>query len=324
VGFVGFLVGASAPQVAPLSRTRLATIVTRNSAGSLRRRALSLVMSYESVADESAFVVGPVVIGVVATTFGAGTPLAVAAFISAIFVVGFALHPTATRISLVTHHQTPAAAGRGVFVPRVLVLPLGMFLVGAFFGSILTALTVFMRDRGLESATGIIYGGMSIGAVVTAVAIIFAPTRFTLRFRWVCFGAIVLLSAASLVATSSVVLVTVGLATAGCGIGVVIVTLFSTANKRTPAGRTTTVMTMLSSALIVGQALFTGLGGYVAERAGSSFGFGLATLAVVLLVLTGVVSFAIDEPAAVPHSEAKHADTGCGALPAVAAASPAA
>lgn len=295
VGAVGFLLGASAPQVAPLSRTRLVSLVTADTDARLRAKALSLVMSYESVADESAFVLGPVAVGVIASALGAGAPLAAAAGITALFVVAFALHRTAK-------HRSPDRYADAITTPsrllnfRILILPVGMFFVGAFFGSVLTALTVFMRGQGLELSTGIVYGGMSIGSVLTAILIAFAPPSFTQRSRWLCFGTLALLAALLLTIASSVVMVTLGLVAAGFGIGAVIVILFTTANRRTPAGRTTTVMTMLSSALIVGQALFTALGGFVSEQRGSGAGFALAAATALAILVAGLINYVIGRP----------------------------
>ncbi|ALE07963.1 hypothetical protein AL755_17865 [Arthrobacter sp. ERGS1:01] len=294
IGAVGFLIGASAPQVAAFSRTRLVSLVMKRTSGAHRVRMLSLVMSYESVADETAFVLGPVAVGLAATALGAGAPLAVAAAIAAVFVVWFALHPTGSPEE--THDDGHAKADHAatektsIFNPALLILPVGMFLVGAFFGSTLTALTVFMKDQGMELSTGIVYGGMSIGSVITAILIIFAPARFKLHARWLIFAALATAAGASLMAATTVATMSIGLAAAGAGIGVTIVTLFSIANERTPKGRTTTVMTMLASALIVGQALFTALGGTISETFGSRPGFALAASAALVLALLSLVS----------------------------------
>lgn len=294
IGAVAFLIGASAPQVAAFSRTRLVSLVMKRSTGARRFRMLSLVMSYESVADETAFVLGPVAVGIAATALGAGAPLAVAAAIAAVFVVWFALHPTGRPgEDQADPHGAAALANSeqtSIFQASLLILPLGMFLVGAFFGSALTALTVFMKDHGMELSTGIVYGGMSIGSVITAILIIFAPARFPLHARWLIFGGIAATAGASLMLVSSVAAMAVVLAAAGAGIGVVIVTLFSIANERTPKGRTTTAMTTLASALIVGQALFTAFGGAISESYGTRTGFALAGSAALALALLSLLS----------------------------------
>lgn len=296
---VGFLVGASAPQVAAFSRSRLVSIITKNTSGTHRLRMLSLVMSHESVADETAFVLGPVAVGLAATALGAGAPLAVAAAIAAVFVVWFALHPTGgTETGPAIPGAASAVDAPGRFRLPLMVLPLGMFLVGAFFGSTLTALTVFMKDQGHELSTGIVYGGMSIGSVVTAILIIFAPAKFPLHARWMIFASITAAAAGSLMLAGTVATMALCLAAAGAGVGVTIVTLFSIANERTPRGRTTTVMTMMASSLVVGQALFTALGGVVSEQSGSTAGFAIAAGTALALALLSLASRRMGRPGA--------------------------
>ncbi|MET3708139.1 MFS transporter [Arthrobacter sp. UYEF6] len=289
---VAFWVGASAPQVAAFARTRLVSLATQRTVGARRVRMLSLVMSHESVADETAFVLGPVAVGVAATALGAGAPLAVAAAMIAIFVVWFALHPTAGPDATALN---PEGAGTepqlaGIFQAPLMILPLGMFMVGAFFGATLTALTVFMKNQGHELSTGIVYGGMSIGSVITAVLIIFAPARFTLHARWLIFAGLTAAAATALVFAPTITAAALALAAAGAGVGVTIVTLFSIANERTPRGRTTTVMTMMAGSLVVGQALFTAVGGIFSESWGSMSGFALATGAAVVLAALSLAS----------------------------------
>ncbi|WP_083508826.1 MFS transporter [Arthrobacter alpinus] len=295
---VAFLVGASSPQVAAFARARLVTLVTQRTTGVRRARMLSLVMSHESVADETAFVLGPVAVGLAATALGAGAPLVLAAAIAATFVIWFALHPTG-RPTKNTFRPEDAGSGTqpgSIIRAPLMILPLGMFLVGAFFGATLTALTVFMKDQGHELSTGIVYGGMSIGSVITAILIIFAPAKFSLHARWLIFAGLTAASATALVFAPTIASAALALAATGAGIGVTIVTLFSIANERTPRGRTTTTMTLMASSLVVGQALFTALGGAVSESLGSTPGFALAAAAAVVLAGLSLVSRAFGRP----------------------------
>ncbi|WP_449373758.1 MFS transporter [Arthrobacter psychrolactophilus] len=231
---VAFLVGASAPQVAAFARTRLVTLVTQRTTGLRRVRTLSLVMSHESVADETAFVLGPVAVGLAATTLGAGAPLILAATIAATFVVWFALHSTGRPSANALRPEDAVTAGqpRNFLRAPLMIVPLGMFLVGAFFGATLTALTVFMKDQGHELSTGIVYGGMSIGSVITAILIIFAPAKFPLHARWFIFAGLTAISATALIFAPTITSAALALVATGAGIGVTIVTLFSIANER--------------------------------------------------------------------------------------------
>lgn len=92
---VGFLIGASSPQIGPLSRSRLLQLILTKLPTQRRARSLGATMGYESAADETAFVFGPVVVGLLATTMNPAAPMIGAAILTLVFVTAFALHPTA-------------------------------------------------------------------------------------------------------------------------------------------------------------------------------------------------------------------------------------
>jgi predicted MFS family arabinose efflux permease len=153
-----------------------------------------------------------------------------------------------------------------------------------------------MRRQGLEFSAGIVQGRMSIGPVLAAIAIVFVPPAFTERSRWLCFGVLTLLTALLLAIASSVLMVIAGLVGAGFGIGAVIVTFFTTANQRTPPGRTTTTVTVLTRALTVGHGLFTALGGFTSEQKGSGAEFTLVATTALEIPVTGLINYVMDRP----------------------------
>ena len=283
---VSLVLGASIPQVAPFSRSRLVGVAAAARSEATRWRAGSLVQSYESVMDELSFVIGPVLVGVLSAFIAPWAPLAIGAVLTASFVVWFALHPT---FAAAVHHAPDGTAARSPWTPYVFLLAAAMLLVGGVFGSILTALTEFLRLRGIESQTGIVYGAMSAGAIIVAVGAAALPRRFTLGARWVVFAAIGLVGAAALALSDSVPLAVLGLFLSGCGVGALLVVLFSFGALAAPPGRATTVLTTMQSALIVGQAVAAAAGGLIAQTFGPATGFWITTSLIAgLLVLAFV------------------------------------
>ena len=63
---IAFLIGASSPQVAPLSRSRLVGIIDPSFPHPSSVRIMNAAMAYESAADEIVFVFGPVIVGLLA------------------------------------------------------------------------------------------------------------------------------------------------------------------------------------------------------------------------------------------------------------------
>src|SRR5690606_31846410 len=148
-----------------------------------RARTISSTMAYESAADETVFVIGPFVVGILASTLA---PLVGAAALTLLFVGAFALHPSGRHVSAARGADGAAlSAPRELFRARLLVGVAGAFGVGSFFGTMLTSLTSFMAGRDASDRAGLLYGVMGIGSAALALGVALMPTRFSLRARWV-------------------------------------------------------------------------------------------------------------------------------------------
>ncbi len=292
--FAALLVGASSPQLSPMSRSRLVAILVRTLPAERHPKAISGTMSYESMADELVFVFGPVLVGLLAFALAPWAPLVVAAALTVLFVGGFALHPTA-RAAERGAGSTRAPAPVGALLnPSVLVLVAGTFAVGVFFGAALTSLTAFMGVYAEVSQAGIVYGAMGIGSAAFALGVVLLPQRFGLGARWLTFAVVALAASLLLPTIDSVPVMALALLATGLGIGPVLVTLFSLASVRSPAGRSTTVLTMVGGGVILGQSLSSALTGAVAESAGHSASFLIVVGATAVLVLLAGVNGAME------------------------------
>lgn len=293
---VAFLIGATMPQVAPLSRSRLVGIIGRVFPKDRRTMAVNGTMAYESAADEIAFVFGPVVVGLLATTMSPAAPVIGAALLALVFVTAFALHPTAATPAATRRVGAAARAeqapARELFRARVLAPVAGALGMGLFFGSMLTSLTAFMAERGAPEQAGLVYGAMGLGSAALALGVALFPARFTLTARWLAFAAILVGGTIALPLVDSVAAIAVCLLVIGIGVGPTLVSQYSLAAAFSPRGRSATVMTMLGSAVIVGQSASSAITGLIADAAGSSVAL-YAPLGAALLVLGAGVAAAI-------------------------------
>lgn len=289
-----FAIGATAPQVAPLSRARLVTIIDERMPQERRLRTTSSTMSYESAADEMVFVFGPFLVGILASLIAPWAPVALAAVLTLVFVGAFALHPTGRHVSSsrVTDGAAPSAVSE-LFLPALLVVVLGITGVGLFFGATLTSLTSFMADLGDAEQAGLLYGVMGIGSAILALGVAWLPPRFTLRARWLVFGGILLAGSVLFATASSVVGVVTALALLGIGIGPTLVSLYSLGASRSPLGRSATVMTMLGSGVVVGQSVGAAVTGQLAESTGTGAAMLLPLVAAAVVVAAGVVNWTL-------------------------------
>jgi MFS family permease len=284
VVLVALLVGATAPQVSPLSRSRLVGIIATRMPASRRAGILNSTFSYESAADEVTFVFGPVLVGALATFAGPQAAVVGAALLEFVFVTAFALHPT----SRLAAHES-AVRGRepvsALLRPRLLVLLVGSAGVGLLFGATLTSLTATMTVLGSAEESGLMYGVMGIGSAAFALGVALFPPRFTLRARWATFAAVLFVGAVLFgLMSGSVGTLLVALFVGGIGVGPTLVTLYSLAAIRSPSGRSATVMTMLGSAIVVGQAAASAIVGAVASASAGAAAWTPAIAAFIVAV----------------------------------------
>jgi len=258
-------IGLTGPQTAAMSRSRVMALIGERVDPQRRERTFSRAMAYESAADETAFVIGPFVVGLLAAVIAPWAPIAGAAVLSFVFVTAFALHPTGRAVPARSERAAMAPV-RELLHPRLLVLVASVFGVGLFFGSTLTSLTAFMEAQGAPEAGALLYGVMGVGSAVLALAVAALPARFSLRWRLVAFASILTASAGAYTVGGSVPTVTLVLCLMGIGVGPSLVTLFSLAGHRAPRGRTASTMTVLASALTLAQALSSAVTGAVAEQ----------------------------------------------------------
>lgn len=260
-----FLIGGTVPQTSPMSRTRLVGAINRTVPPAQRPRTITAALAFESVADEVSFVLGPVVVGLLATFLTPWAPVAGAAVLTLLFVTAFALHRTAvSSVNAAERASTLDPAGL-LFRPSLLIVVVGAIAAGLCFGAMLTSLTSFMNDRGMAGQAGLLYSCMAFSSGLFAVAIIWLPDRLSLQVRWLIFSGVTGAGTLTFLAVDSVLGAALSLLIMGAGVGPLLVTLFSLGTSRTPVGRSATVMTMINSGIMIGQAIAGAIIGIAAE-----------------------------------------------------------
>ncbi|RBY97958.1 MFS transporter [Blastococcus sp. TF02-8] len=282
------LIGASAPQVAPLSRTRLVAIIKRWVEPDRREKTLSGTMAYESAADETVFIVGPFLVGILASAVAPWVAIAGASALTFVFVTAFALHHTGQVDPGTDSTPVEPAPVRDLLRVPLMSVVIGTLGVGFFFGATLTSLTGFLAADGDGDRAGLLYGVMGIGSAALALGSAALPARFTLKARWLTFGSLLLAAAIAFAGARSVTGLVVALAVLGLGIGPTLVTLYSLAAQLSPTGRSATVMTMLGSAIVVGQSVTSALTGLVVDRLGVTTALAAPALCAGLVVAAAV------------------------------------
>ncbi|WP_155853910.1 MFS transporter [Arthrobacter sp. H5] len=306
-----FLMGATCPQIGPLARVRWMALTTGK-----RPLDLDTALSYESTADELTFVLGPALVGLLASLVAPWLPLALAAVLTIAFVTAFAVHPTEQAV--VPLRRRPSApkqpgsakqpglsnqsTGSEKTLPRTapsrvwLLVPipvLGMVAMGTFFGSTQTALIAFAGSFNAETSAGLLYAVMGLSSAVAALSVAYWPQRIAHSWRWVASAAAMCVLASLLFLPQEVPLMLLVLFALGIPVGPTMVTIFSIGSVVAPRHLMGTVMTMLASGIVAGTALGAALAGAMAENSGYSSAFAVSVAAAVVLLLLGLASAAV-------------------------------
>ncbi|MBD1540853.1 MFS transporter [Arthrobacter sp. IA7] len=301
--------GFSCPQVGPLARVRWMALTAES------RRAgdstdLDVALSYESTADELTFVLGPALVGVLASLVAPWLPLALAAALTLTLVPAFALHRTHAAVPRRAAAGTRAsrravtgnaagesaetrAASRFAGLARVALPVLAMVCMGTFFGSTQAALSAFAAGFASSEVAGLLYAVMGISSAAAAISVAYWPAGFPLTARWVTGAAAMAgMSALLFLPTDGWGMVLVLLAL-GLPVGPVMVTVFAIGGLVAPAGRLATVMTALASGIVAGTALGSSIGGQLAQEGGHHAAFLVSAAAAAALFALGAAAAAV-------------------------------
>lgn len=293
---VAFAVGASSPQPSPMSRSRLVLIIQNFLPPERRPKTMSTVLAYESAADEIVFVFGPVIVGLLATVFGARTPIIAAAVLTLVIITAFALHHTSAPAKTQEERAATLAPASELARPSLLVVVAGITGVGLVFGTTLTSLTAFMQSLGKPETAGLFYGIMGVGSAILAISVSLFSPKFTQRYRWIVFALFVVAGESIIATATGAPQIAVGLAVTGVGIGPLLVTIYSLGAERSPEGRSATVMTMLGSGVVLGQSLSSALTGSIGEHLGVQAALSLPFYAAAFTLLAGVANWVLTPP----------------------------
>jgi MFS family permease len=294
-----FLSGASCPQVGPLARVRWMALTSRGSARD-NRRDLDTALSYESTADEITFVLGPALVGILASLLAPWLPLALAAAMTITLVPAFAGHrthlavPVTRRPVVPAGHRPPLPPGQRTArrrLPAAVAVPVvAMVCMGTFFGSTQAALSSFSASYATSEIAGLLYAVMGLSSAAAALSVAYWPQRFSLSLRWLVSAALMAALAVLLLVPASLGAMVVVLLVLGIPVGPVMVTVFAVGGAVAPAGRLGTVMTALASGIVAGTAIGSELGGALAQDHGYAAAFLVPACAAAALALLGAVA----------------------------------
>ena len=249
-------------------------------------RQVQTAYALESVVDEAVFIVGPILVTVLATAWDpvAGLTAAILAGVSG------TLFLAAQRATEPPAHPRVATADGLVVAPRMpwrTVLPLAVvaLALGSLFGSAEVTTVAFAEEHGVPGVTGVLLAFWALGSLLAGV--ITGAIQWTKgpSTRLKVSTAALTLGMAPLGLVDAVWLMAALLFLAGFAIAPSLIATLSLVEQTVPSARLTEGMSFIHTGLAAGLAPGAALSGVVVDAAGSSPAYLVSVAAGVVALL---------------------------------------
>jgi MFS family permease len=277
---LAFVAGAGLPAVGSCVRARWVHMLDQPAE-------LQTAFALEAVVDEAVFMLGPILVTVLATAvhpvLGLGTAL-VAGLAGTLFL-------SAQRATEPPPHPRPASREDRAGIPWRTVAPLTVVFaaLGMLFGAAEVTTVAFSEDRGAKAYTGVLLALWAFGSLLAGVLTGTVTWRRgpEVRLRVGALGMAVAMLPLSFI--GSMWLMGVVLFFAGFAIAPTLIAGMSLAERILPPSRLTEGMAFLQTGIVVGVAPGAALAGVVVDEYGASTSY-LVSLGGGLLALIGALA----------------------------------
>jgi len=280
----GAIAGATMPSLGAMVRARWSVLL----AGSPR---LHAAFSFESVADELCFIVGPAAVTLLATEVFPASGVGVAALLCLLGTLWFAAErgtePVVDRpAGRPGRTGQPGQPGRteqpgrvrGAAAPGLVVLAPVYLLLGAMFVSIDLSTVAFAQHFGHKPLAGFILGTYAFGSATGGIWYGSRQWRAPIEKRFALSLTLTVLGVATFWAQPNLITLTCGIYLCGLAIAPTLIAGFSLLEAQAKPGRRTEALSWLSSGIAVGVAAGASVVGFVIDAHGPRFGYAFAAL----------------------------------------------
>ncbi|MFD7295270.1 MFS transporter [Streptomyces sp. NPDC059897] len=270
----GALAGAAVPQLGALSAARWAAMLRQQEPGRPGPQALPTAFSLESMANGTAFLIGPVLVSFLGALGRPAAATAVATTLITAGGLGLAVQRGTAPRSVVDAAERGRAA-RTLLRPGFVVLVALNLAIGVHFGAMGLSVTAFVVERGAATAAPALFAAGSVGALL-------AGWLYGLR-RWRRAPSAQLALATAALAAGCPLLLVAGSPVQLAGAVVVVegmippvLVLFSVLTEAgVHRAVLTQALTWLNSASAAGSAAAAAVAGHAVDADGANGGFAL-------------------------------------------------
>ncbi len=266
--------GATFPSFGSFVRTRWAHVAGNND------RLLHSAFAWESILDELIVTIGPLVAVALAFNVSFASPILVGAVITLVGALllaglGGSAPPPIAR----TEHRGQGSAIRSKGMTSIVLVALG---VGTLFGTFDVAVVAFMQQAGFPQLAGLtlaLWAASSlVGGFVYGTRHFHMPLSQQLIYTTLATTIVVL----PLAFIGSIPLLVAAAALSGFAIAPTLICTFSLTQRLVPSKLLTEGLTWTNSGLAAGFALGASCSGFIVDRLGTAYAFGLGTLGAAL------------------------------------------
>jgi hypothetical protein len=264
----GAVAGSTMPSLGAMVRARWSGLL----AGS---PLLHAAYSFESVADELCFVIGPAAVTLLATEVFPASGVGMAALLCVGGTLWFAAQ-RGTEPAIVAPEASRGPRVRGAPAPGLEIMAPVYFLLGAMFVSIDLSTVAFAQHFGHKPLAGLILGAYALGSGTGGLWYGSRQWRAPLDVRFAVALALTVTGVATFWAQPNLLTLTCCIYLSGLTIAPTLIAGFGLLEAQAYPGRRTEAMSWLSSGIAVGVAAGASVVGFVIDARGARTGYAFA------------------------------------------------
>ena len=249
---------------------------------------LRTAFAWESLVDESVFILGPPLATIVALQVNSSAALVLATIL---LIVG-------TLLLLTQRSTEPKPSGRqnatkgksAILLPGVGGIALIFVMLGGIFGSFEVTTVAFTKEAGVPGAAGILLALYAVGSLLAGLIFGALALKATLLRQFMIAVAALAVVTISLPFLGMIWQVAIGLFVAGIACSPVLISGMALVERIVPSARLTESMAWATSGLAVGIAVATPLAGVIIDNYGAQIAYWVTSgCAIGALLIAGLV-----------------------------------
>jgi predicted MFS family arabinose efflux permease len=266
------------------------------------KRELGVALSLESVADETAFVIGPALAGFLFALYGPDSPLLAGLLFTLAGGIGLAITSFDHHWSEV-HEEIHGGLLKITYVKSLLA---SLVALGLLFGSNFVVILAVAKENGRAADGGLWVGLYPIGSLVAGLVYGFIHWKSRSALRYTLALAFMTLSTSTILFFQDIDTIAFFIILSGIGIAPTLIAANEQLKELVPLRRLNEAFSLLGASLQIGITLGSALSGALVDRFGGWKGFYFmtaATLLATLLSAIGIKSGSNDDASTIEMKE---------------------